>query len=326
MQLDNNDINLLESNNSFYSNRLVCFIDVLGFSQKIISSDGKKIKSILDDLYELVNELKNKTFKDIKITTFSDCVVISVESNTQFVFELIISISRIQMIYLTRGFLTRVGISSGAFFHDDRMLFGKPLINAVTLEKNVDKPIILLDEAFHEDMKHTFPGFDKSMIRGLFRLMEPFNDTKFSGYRFNFVKIAYDTMVDRSLIKIKENNTNILDYIKELRLFWSGILFTLNKEKNDAPQKAKNKIQYLIKSVMSFDFELLYDKINKSLNLKKYTDSSFPLLQPIFVEDLNELFLSLYTYTEKETLSFVKKHFKKQGDKYIYELPKEWKE
>ena len=140
-----------------YENRIVCFIDILGFSSIIKSTVSKEKKTeaqkVLDDVCNALEFLRSYSDKmaeyKISTTQFSDSIVISFPWNRDnwHLLSIFRTIKYIQVALLYRfHLLLRGGIVIGEIVHTDRLLVGPAMINAYALEsKCANSPRIVLD-------------------------------------------------------------------------------------------------------------------------------------------------------------------------------------
>lgn len=139
-----------------YERRIVCFIDILGFSGMIkstTSDDIKKSQKTLDNVCEalffLQESLNAISIHNIKTTQFSDSIVISFPWNKDDWHMLAVfkTIKYIQIVLLYRyNLLLRGGIVIGDIIHTDKLLVGPAMISAYSLEsKCANSPRIVLD-------------------------------------------------------------------------------------------------------------------------------------------------------------------------------------
>lgn len=139
-----------------YENRIVCFIDILGFSGLIkstTSEDEEKAQKSLNNVCQalfFLHESLNSLFKDnITTTQFSDSIVISFPWHKEDWHMLAVfkAIKHIQIVLLYKyDLLLRGGIVIGDVIHTDKILVGPAMINAYTLEsKCANSPRIVLD-------------------------------------------------------------------------------------------------------------------------------------------------------------------------------------
>jgi len=153
-------------------NRIVAFMDVLGFSQMILDYENDKNASILEDfkiafqtsldlletkLGYTINLVKWK--EKLEYRTFSDCICVSIVSDIEGIyfnnnlnlFLSFICMFQSLMLQLKRGYLIRGGVSIGSFYADQSMIFSKALIEAYQLEsKEAIVPRILISEKIME--------------------------------------------------------------------------------------------------------------------------------------------------------------------------------
>ena len=139
-----------------YENRIVCFIDILGFSGIIkgtTSDDKEKALNTLVNVCEALSFLRkcldSISIHDIKTTQFSDSIVISFPWNKDNWHMLAVfkTIKHIQIVLLYRyNLLLRGGIVIGDVIHTDELIVGPAMINAYALEsKCANSPRIVLD-------------------------------------------------------------------------------------------------------------------------------------------------------------------------------------
>jgi len=145
-----------------YENRLVFFIDILGFKEKVAESN-KNISSLdkIVKVLQIFNDFKQfnmdlKEFKDIEfsmegifdatreITHFSDSIVISFNlKNTttiQFIIEYLLNII---VKALTYDMVFRGGVAMGKLIHSEDHVFGPAFIEAYQLECEAKNPRII---------------------------------------------------------------------------------------------------------------------------------------------------------------------------------------
>lgn len=146
-----------------YENRVVAFIDILGFKNKIDETvldkkdNSPRIKVIVDafnsirDVWDLDKKSWNgmrkvKTSK--KVTTFSDSIVISfLQNETSQIFFSLHELQWVIMRLISYGFLCRGAITYGKLIHNNKMIFGPALNEAYILEtKAAIYPRIILSQ------------------------------------------------------------------------------------------------------------------------------------------------------------------------------------
>lgn len=152
-----------------YDDRIVCFIDILGFKSIInqtIDKDGndkeEEIKLINETLslgLEILDlDEKYKLAKSKVVTQFSDSFVISFLVNERSeIFYTLIEIQHLIMNFMVKGILVRGGIAYGKLIHNDKVVFGPGLVKAYETESRaalyprviLDKTVIEIAKIFH---------------------------------------------------------------------------------------------------------------------------------------------------------------------------------
>lgn len=129
-----------------YEDRIVCFLDILGFGSHIARSidlvDGSdntgKIKKIADAFMSIRHILDidcAEDRQDKEVTQFSDSVVISFPAYSESgVFYALQEILWVQISLVQKGYLCRGGVTRGRLIHTSKLLFGPAMIEAHALE------------------------------------------------------------------------------------------------------------------------------------------------------------------------------------------------
>lgn len=129
-----------------YENRLVFFIDILGFREIIKQTDGRiavQNSRTIENIFNLFNnygrffsEGDEEMFESKKITQFSDTIVVSfiLKQPGDIIFTLSDCLHLI-MNLLGKGFLCRGGVAYGKLIHTDKLIFGPALVEAYDLEQ-----------------------------------------------------------------------------------------------------------------------------------------------------------------------------------------------
>lgn len=137
-----------------YEDRIVAFVDVLGFKDLVMQSqsDNKvllNITSALSSLYKWIWQWEadgvNSSFA---FTQFSDSVVLSAIADTQDSFEMLLQLMLgIVDIAYNNGVVVRGGIARGGLIHDKEMVVGPAMVDAYLLEsKKAVYPRIIISE------------------------------------------------------------------------------------------------------------------------------------------------------------------------------------
>lgn len=129
-----------------YQNRIVAFIDVLGFSNLVYSDTTEKINTYFNFvLNDFERAAQRNNFDYILI---SDSIVIATENDKEHFNQLVKVIFKLQQKFMEdAGILIRGGISFGELYFDKtkNIVVGKGLINAYKLEGQAKYPRIILD-------------------------------------------------------------------------------------------------------------------------------------------------------------------------------------
>jgi hypothetical protein len=128
-----------------YTQKIVLFADVLGFSNLVYNEN----KDSLESYFNYVIDNFKKYFPSRRYTylLISDSVVVTCISNKKNLSELIFVISKIQFQLFLKGILLRGGISYGNLHIDKgrNIIVGPGLIDAYKLETLAKYPRIIID-------------------------------------------------------------------------------------------------------------------------------------------------------------------------------------
>jgi hypothetical protein len=145
-----------------YEDRVLCFVDVLGFRSQIqetIDSQGnnvsQKIRNIADaflHIRDLLDVDKPDEKRGRAVTQFSDSIVISFpKTEKSEVFWTINELLNIQISLVFRGMLCRGAVVEGKVIHTEQIVFGPALVDAYELESKAALfPRIILSDSLLE--------------------------------------------------------------------------------------------------------------------------------------------------------------------------------
>lgn len=132
-----------EKNN--YGDKVVAFIDILGFEEIVNSSirednsTSQKGLSLILDTMKIFHTTWDNSFgegKNKDVTLFSDSAIISFDLKAPSeVFYTLIELLHLTLELLRIGVLIRGGISVGKCIHNQSMVFGPGVNRAVRMEK-----------------------------------------------------------------------------------------------------------------------------------------------------------------------------------------------
>ena len=149
----------MKSNQPKYENRLVAFIDILGFSKLILRSEIETDR--VPWLINILNAIKsNEGIKErfgedldvrMEFTAFSDCFVLSSKIPEDPVNTALYQIALICSLLLRAGLFARGAIVEGHLFHRNNIVFGPGLLDAYSKEqKEAIYPRIIVSSSLIE--------------------------------------------------------------------------------------------------------------------------------------------------------------------------------
>lgn len=246
-----------------YERRIVCFIDILGFSGRI-KSTAKKTDAASDllnktcgalnqlDEYRAVME-QNSGIKGIQITQFSDSIVISFPLRIDNA-DLHVALKAIKYIQVTMlkyyGILMRGGIVVGDLIHSDQLLVGPAMIAAYEIEsKCAFSPRIVIDPKVvyrYGIIRKNFLKPDEAKKRIIHKDLD---DTSFIDY-FNidddsFLNEEESRDYFKSLCKLVADNVSSNDMSIRMKYLWMR-----NKIKH-SEMYSKPEYQVLYKEIVT---------------------------------------------------------------------------
>lgn len=147
-----------------YNDRIVAFIDILGFESLILSiphnSDlHKRICLALKDIKAIRDSsfMEGTAQSDLEVNQFSDSIAISAKPSNKGFFSVVWACGWLQANLLYFGILTRGGIAVGPTVHQSDIIYGEGMISAYKIEsKAAVYPRIVVDESVleHPDIEY----------------------------------------------------------------------------------------------------------------------------------------------------------------------------
>jgi hypothetical protein len=144
-------------NEEEFSDRLVAFLDILGFHHLVMQDKSKALKSInsIDGhLQHLLDVLYKDHGKRFSVKLFSDSMCISCNYTFENVFYIIYELAFIQLYFSLEAIFLRGALSRGSHFENDRMIFSEGLVKAYELEQTAIYPRIVIDKDLLDDIMH----------------------------------------------------------------------------------------------------------------------------------------------------------------------------
>lgn len=183
----------MEVKEYIYQNRVVAFLDVLGFQEKLFQFEkeaisklnqekeqefenlekGQFLQSIqADDFINTFLEAISKVDNDkFKYYLFSDniCITLNYDSDKNLLLELLMLISDLFYSFAQKGYFLRGGIDFGKFISQDRIALGVPLVKAYKLEtETAVYPRIVISQDFKKIFEEYTTGNEQEIQLPIF--------------------------------------------------------------------------------------------------------------------------------------------------------------
>lgn len=129
-----------------YHNRVVIYIDILDFKGLVKNtvnadgSDNEKGLKLIEQILEIINyflspDKHEAESADVKITQFSDCVVLSFDyTDSSQIFYRLLSLQWLLINLTLNKVLCRGGVSIGKILHTNESIYGPALVDSYLLE------------------------------------------------------------------------------------------------------------------------------------------------------------------------------------------------
>ena len=149
-----------------YESRIVAFLDILGFRNKVLQDKSKAVntmKSIESALSFSEEMMKSEVPDSVSLKFFSDCFCISCEHHE--LDRLVRELSYLQLWLACDSIFVKGAISSGLHSESQHMIFSEGLINAYDLQTKDRVPRILISEEIVKRMKvETHADYGDSLV------------------------------------------------------------------------------------------------------------------------------------------------------------------
>jgi hypothetical protein len=147
----------MQDNVAEYSDRYCAFVDILGFRQLVesLSKDPQNVRTLRALLQKVHG--RGATKKLVRAQSISDAVALSTELNMEGLGELMQVLMTLAVDLLCEGFFVRGAVVKGPLYHDERMVFGKALVDAYRYESEVARypRIIVVRDVRNEIVEQT---------------------------------------------------------------------------------------------------------------------------------------------------------------------------
>jgi hypothetical protein len=256
-----------------YENRIVLFLDILGF-KKIIDATvekGQDQSDKIEKLYETLRVIGEEVSKINKgtskvITQFSDSIVVSFEENDTSEFSAFFqSILSLTIKLISHDIICRGAISYGKLIHTEDVVFGPALNDAYLTESTAALyPRIILDKSVVDTLKanyNTRVSDLLSKMRMESKVMSTLNIDTDDKLYIDYFTGALTLIHDES----------ILEYFSILRKFVSGGHRYTTPNVKIKFGWMKNKFNKFLNELPSIQDEhnLNYDYLNKLAKVER---------------------------------------------------------
>ena len=119
-----------------YEERIIAFVDILGFKNIINKNSAEEIKNMLLIPKTYFLDQTTEKYTDIQISMFSDSIIISfLYTKEHAVYNLLLDLVNILIKFVYVGVICRGSIVKGLVYHNREFLFGPAFVEAYELEK-----------------------------------------------------------------------------------------------------------------------------------------------------------------------------------------------
>ncbi|MEP7197702.1 MAG: hypothetical protein ABI851_14375 [Saprospiraceae bacterium] len=212
-------------------NRIVAFIDILGFREIIVNAPDNYtfIYSTLKRVLDTFKQLDTET--EFNFTHFSDSFVLSLRDfnvNQSMLFLIILQDLISDLI--NDGILLRGGISVGKSIHDDDILLGEGLIKAYDLEQKAKFPRVIIDGELVEHWEDQLEGYN---FENVFELTKDSDGYYFMDYitKKNGLTANYLDKITKIAFKMKTNQSDSVKAKGEWLFNWIAVGYKILEKK-----------------------------------------------------------------------------------------------
>jgi len=136
-----------------YQRRVVAFLDILGFSRLVENANDPKWRTAIEGVLQTLREtLASNDAHGLRLTQFSDCIVISAPVYHYGVNLVMHGATILANNLLNHMVLLRGGIAVGNLIHSDDVLFGPGLLRAYGKDATGGPPRISIDQMLKDEI------------------------------------------------------------------------------------------------------------------------------------------------------------------------------
>jgi hypothetical protein len=147
-----------------YEERYCAYLDILGFRDLVrsLSTDPTHVQSLRRLLQKVHAPPEAELKPRVRVQSISDAVALSTELNAAALDAMLQSITWLTLDLLWEGYFVRGAVVKGPLYHDDRIVFGKALVDAYYYESEVAKyPRVIVVREVREDILKAQPALMK---------------------------------------------------------------------------------------------------------------------------------------------------------------------
>lgn len=199
-----------------YQERIVVFMDLMGFKKLVDQEDRCQEIGVILDLPTMFMELyQYLKLKNVMISSISDSIVLSIRVNEKNAMNKILRmIACITGILLSQSqILLRGGIAVGKLYHDRQIVFGPALVKAYQLENNIAVyPRVVIDEEDLEKALKSCTQVSRDVNRKQFR-KDKDGTMYFRCFRHTKALRAQECLLSLGRLRSRESDPRVLQKI-----------------------------------------------------------------------------------------------------------------
>lgn len=275
---------------NYFTNGLVAFIDILGFTEKFKANKNNERRRLLDLLTWVSTEYEGD-FSDIKkidgsyqvrpeAICVSDCVIISIPTDCdddaldRRIQTFTLALVTIAFEFLSRGYLVRGAVDYGEVFHKKNIITGLAYINAVEHEKKraIEPRIIYTENVFNFIEKFSRrQGYTKGSIVSYMKSKRSEKDTYYLIDELRYFRVSRKNFNQSTFNdKVKSIYKNVISEMKEIMNEIDSLQDEMSHKNDDVTIKENLKKRLELKENIYKKIEWKYEHLKSYL--KEYDD------------------------------------------------------
>jgi hypothetical protein len=159
---------MTEGTHEDYYERYCAFVDILGFASLIESVSGERVhflKELLQTLHTPWTARGTHKGASFRAQSISDAIALSAAVNGPGLRHILASLRSLTLDLLKLGYFVRGALVKGRLYHDDRMVFGEALLNAIRLEREIVRfPRIMITSTIAQEIQQDEEKYGERVI------------------------------------------------------------------------------------------------------------------------------------------------------------------